>query len=112
MNVTTWEATWGMKFHLDKCKTVTFTRKIKPLQSTYYLNNLPLHKAKTAKYLGITMAADLDWQEYINNCVYKANRTMGFLCRNIKDAPAETREKAYKTMARPQIEYCRSIWDP
>ena len=34
-NLTTWEATWGMKFHPDKCEMVTFTRKRKPLQSTY-----------------------------------------------------------------------------
>ena len=38
--------------------------------------------------------------------------TMGFLRRNLKDAPAETREMAYKTMAHPQVEYCSTIWDP
>ena len=110
-NLTTWEVTWSMKCHPDKCEMVIYPIKRKPLQSTYNVNNHPLHKAKTAKYLGVTMAMDLDLQEHINNCVNKANWSMGFLRRNLKAAPSETREMAYKTMARPQVKYCNNIWD-
>ena len=36
---------------------------------------------------------------------------MGFRSRNLKDAPVEIREMAYKTMAHPQVEYCSTVWD-
>ena len=36
---------------------------------------------------------------------------MDFVYRNLKDAPAETREMAYRTIAHPQVEYCSTMWD-
>ena len=37
---------------------------------------------------------------------------MGFLRRNLALAPRHTKEVAYKTLVRPQLEYAASIWHP
>ena len=107
-----WESTWGMKFHPDKCEHITITRKRKPLQSSYTLRGHSLKKVDQAKYLGVTISSDLDWKGHINMSVAKANRSLGFLKRNLKSAPQDIRETAYKTLVRPQVEYCGAIWDP
>ena len=37
---------------------------------------------------------------------------LGFLWRNLKSCPKPIKEKAYKALIRPKIEYCSSVWDP
>ena len=37
---------------------------------------------------------------------------MGFICRNLALAPRHTKEVAYKTLVRPQLEYAAPIWNP
>ena len=42
----------------------------------------------------------------------KATKTFGFLRRNLALAPRHTKEVAYKTLVRPQLEYAAPIWHP
>ena len=107
-----WELKWGMKFHPDKCEQITITRKRKPIESSYTLQGHTLKKVDQAKYLGVTISANLDWKGHINKSVNKANRTLGFLKRNLKSAPEDVKETAYKSLVRPQVEYCGTVWDP
>ena len=37
---------------------------------------------------------------------------MDFLRRNLELAPRHTKEVAYKTLVRPQLEYAAPIWHP
>ena len=39
-------------------------------------------------------------------------KTMGFLWRNLALAPRHTKEVAYKTLVRPQLEYAAPFWNP
>ena len=41
----------------------------------------------------------------------KANRTLGFLRRNLHSCPQEVKEAAYKIGA-PSLDYGSSVWDP
>ena len=52
--------------------------------------------------------SDLTWL-----CVCtKANRTLGFLRRNLYSCPQEIKEAAYKGLVRPVLDYGSSVWDP
>ena len=44
----------------------------------------------------------------VSNVCTKANRTLGFLRRNLK----EVKEAAYKGLVRPVLDYGSSVWDP
>ena len=57
---------------------------------------------------------DLKWNTHISNiCTkLKANRTLGFLRRNLYFCLQDVKEAAYKTMVRPILEYGSSVWDP
>ena len=78
-----WESRWGMKFHPDKCENITITRKKKPLATKYTLRGHPLKKVPSTKYLGVTLNNHLDWKEHTDTMVKKANKTLGFLRRNL-----------------------------
>ena len=78
----------------------------------YSLHNQVLENVPSAKYLGITITDDLDWDQHINNVTSKATRTLGFLRRNLTLAPKETKVAAYQALIRPQLEYAAPLWNP
>jgi hypothetical protein len=42
----------------------------------------------------------------------KANKTLGFLPRNLNIGSTFVKEQAYKSLVRPSLEYACSVWDP
>ena len=49
---------------------------------------------------------------HVSNICTKANRTLGFLRRNLYSCPQEVKEAAYKGLVRRVLEYSGSVWDP
>ena len=64
------------------------------------------------KYLGVTISKDLKWNTHVSNVCTKANRTLGFLRRNLSSCPQNIKETAYKGLVRPVLEYASPVWDP
>jgi hypothetical protein len=52
------------------------------------------------------------WDDHINNITARANRTLGFLKRNLRGCKTSARARAYEAIVRPTLEYAASIWDP
>ena len=71
-----------------------------------------LEQVQSAKYLGLTITDNLDWGQHVSEISCKATKTMGLLWRNLALAPKHTKEVAYKTLVRPQLEYAAPIWNP
>ena len=78
----------------------------------YTLHHQKLEQVQSAKYLGLTITDNLDWGQHVSEISCKATKTMGFLRRNLALAPRHTKEVAYKTLVRPQLEYAAPIWNP
>ena len=107
-----WEEEWQMSFHPQKCTVIriaTNQRHVIPTQ--YTLHGHTLEVVDSAKYLGVTISEDLQWSKHIDNTVSKANRTMGFIRRNLRDCTKPVKAAAYTTMARPTLEYAPTVWD-
>ena len=47
----------------------------------------------------------LEWGQHVSEISCKATKTLCFLRRNLDRAPQHTKEVAYKTLVRPQLEY-------
>ena len=107
-----WEKSWDMLFHPQKCVSMPVTRSRSPLDRSYELHGHTLDTVNSAKYLGVTLSRDLDWDTHINNVTNKANQILGFLRRNLKISSSTIKEKAFKAFVRPLLEYASSVWDP
>ena len=107
-----WESKWKMKFNVSKCFAMCVTHKRKPLLTSYKMNNSPLQIVSSHTYLGVEINSKLNWAEHINSISAKANRVLGLLRRNLYSCSRKVKEAAYKTLVRPKLEYCSSIWDP
>ena len=63
-------------------------------------------------HFGVKITSDLRWNTHVSNVCTKANRTLGFLRRNLYSCPQEVKEAAYKGLVRPVLDYGSSVWDP
>ena len=104
-----WEEKWLMSFHPDKCEVLHFGKKH---QATYHLRDHSLKSTSETKYLGVTISTNISWKSHINKVATKASKTLGFLRRNLKVGSISTKDLAYKTLVRPQLEYACEVWDP
>ena len=104
---------WGMRFQPTKCNMMQFTRKrINKITASYSLQGTFLGNVENIKYLGITITNDLRWNTHASNICTKANRTRGFLRRNLTPCPQDVKESAYKGLMLPILGYGSSVWDP
>ena len=96
-----------------KVNMMQLTRKrIKKIRASYTLEGTNLENVESIKYLGVTITSDLRWNTHVSNVCTKANRTLGFLRRNLYSCPQEVKEAAYKGLVRPVLDYGSSVWDP
>ena len=104
---------WARSFQPVKCNIMQITRKrIKKINASYSLEGTVLENVEKIKYLGVTITNDLKWNTHVSNICTKANRTLGFLRRNLAACPLDVKESAYKGLVRPILEYSSSVWDP
>ena len=56
------------------------------------------------KYLGVELSSDLNWDFHIAGIIGTANRSLGFIRRNLNKCPENVKEQAYLALVRPQLE--------
>ena len=74
------------------------------LQGITKVNNNP--------YLGVIISDDLKWAPHINKICNRANFTLGFIRRNLKNCDKKFKETAYISLVRSVLDYSSTIWDP
>ena len=89
-----WARKWGMRFQPVKCNMMQLTNKrSSKIQANYTLEGTLLENVESIKYLSVTITNDLKWNTHISNVCTKANRTLGFLRRNLYSCPPDVKEK-------------------
>ena len=63
-------------------------------------------------YLGVDISGSVSWNPHVDRITRNANRTLGFVWRNIKTKMSKVRETAYNILVRPLLEYASALWDP
>ena len=107
-----WAAMWGMRFNAKKCYIMRISRKRSPSSFIYTLSNHPLEQVSQNPYLGVLLSENLKWAPHIDQLTKKANKTLGFLRRNLHMCSGKIKATAYKSLVQPLLEYSSTIWDP
>ena len=63
----TWEKDWGMEFNPSKCQVLHIIRARTPIRHQYVLHDQVLEAVDHAKYLGLEISHDLNWNTHIQN---------------------------------------------
>ena len=107
-----WEVKWDMEFNPSKCQVFHITRARAPIKTSYTMHNQTLDSVSAARYLGVDLSTNIDFNTHINRITSNANKSIGFIKRNIKTKHPGVLEAAYKTIVRPQLEYASPVWGP
>ena len=108
-----WAKRWGMRFNVSKCNVLRVARRnTLPLNYFYMIGDEIIKEVSYAKYLGVTLSCDMSWENHIDTITASANRSLGFLRRNLKYAPQKLKLNAYTALVRSKLEYGATIWDP
>ena len=98
-----------MRFNAKKCYIMSINNKSTHF---YLLDGHILQQVLENPYLSVTISEDLKWGSHISKITKKANSTLGFLKRNLKNCPLNCRVTAYISLIRSTLEYSSVIWDP
>ena len=78
-----WSCTWGLNFNPLKCKVISFSKRNPTIHSMYKLNNVVLEKVDKIIDLGVIVNNRLNWFDYIESIVKKANQRLGLIKRTL-----------------------------
>ena len=107
-----WSRKWKMKFNVLKCKLLTITRKVRPIDINYTMNEHVLEKVESFNDLGIIIDSKLNWHEHIRNKVGKANGMMGLVKRTLGfKAPMRAKKLLYESLVKSTLGYGSVIWN-
>ena len=73
------------------------------------MNETPLDSVSHHPYLGVELSSNLNWSFHIENTIGKANRSLGFISRNLYSCPENVKSQANLTLVRPCLEYAFSV---
>ena len=60
----------------------------------------------------MTISKDLSWNTHINIITSTANKTLGFVKRNVVTKNKDIKTIAYNSLVHPQVEYASAVWSP
>lgn len=105
----------GLELNINKCNSMTFTRKSQALthQFVYTLNGSTLPKVNSCRDLGVTFDSKLTFEQHYKNLTSRAYKLLGFISRSLnKFRQMSTYMTLYNTYIRSIVEYCSAIWNP
>ena len=105
-----------LSLNVSKTKFMIFNRKIKKKEnnsetSSICINNTPIQKVSSIKFLGVFIDCDLSWKDHINYIEGKIARNIGILNRNKNILKSNTLYSLYCTLILPYFQYCCTIWE-
>uniref|UniRef100_A0A4W3GR14 Reverse transcriptase domain-containing protein n=1 Tax=Callorhinchus milii TaxID=7868 RepID=A0A4W3GR14_CALMI len=105
-----WADMWQMDFNVDKCEVIHLGRKNDRRQ--YRLGSSILRGVNVQRDLGVQVSKSLKVAGQVDNAVKKAFGVLSFISRGIEYKSREVMVNLYKTLFRPQLEYCVQFWAP
>ena len=76
------------------------------------MNNIILDSVSDMKDLRIVVDHSLKFHLQTNSVIGKANQILSVIKRSFSYLDSQTFLLHYKTMVRPILEYCNTVWDP
>lgn len=108
-------ASWTQKallrFNPSKCKSMTIFRTSNT-RRRYSLADSVLEFTEQERDLGVIIDSKLSFEAHMMEKAKKANRILGLIRHTFDYLDKSTFLQLYKSLVRPHLEYCNSVWQP
>ena len=111
-NMYNWSSVWLLKFHPEKCVSMSMGKKSSDEDRLYCMDGHQLNKSACEKDLGIYIDQELSFDKHINSAVNKANRILAIARKTFDHIDQDMFMLIYKGLIRPHLEYATSVWSP
>jgi len=81
-------------------------------QYMYYMGTHESEDVKEENHLGVLFSVDLKPSRQCQQAYSKASKTPGMIGRTITYKNRVVLLQLFKTLVRPHLEYCSSLWSP
>src|SRR6218665_2667058 len=105
-----WSQDWQMLFNLEKCSVMHMGKGNQEL--SYEIGGKVLKVSEEERDLGVIMHRSAKPSRQCAEASNKANSTLGMIRRTIVTREKDTILRLYKSLVRPQLEYCIQVWRP
>ena len=107
-----WSHKWQLPFNQDKCKVIHYGRK-NPCFDYYMTDeNKPFPAVEEEKDLGVTFDQKMKFSNHVDGICASANRKLGVIKRTFSTMDETGFMLLYKSIVRPSLEYCSTVWHP
>ena len=105
-----WSNQWQLLFNAEKCRALHIGGSSEG--QPYYMGGCQLERTALEKDLGVLVDSELKFREQAAAAVLKATRILSVIRRSFETINEETLPALFKTLVRPHLEYCNTIWGP
>ena len=110
--VNEWSEKWLLKFNTEKCHVLALGKFENIVYTPLQLYDDELEHVFKEVNLGVTVDAELMFQEHISAKIKKANSIVGLIRRSFSFLNCHLFNKVYITFVRPHLEYAQAIRAP
>lgn len=98
---------------VEKCNTITFSRKLQPISFHYSLSGQTLERVSQVKDLGVLLDRELTFRMHYEDIISRANKLLGFIFK-IADGFRDPlcMKSLYCALVRSILEFAVVVWCP
>ena len=102
-----------LHINMSKCCYIHFKPKTDKLTNSeleLLIDNVPIKRTSTAKFLGVIVDEQLSWEPHITALRRKLNYASATLCKIRDSIPKSLHLDLYHTLFESHLSYCISVW--
>ena len=109
-----WANQWQMQFNASKCKIMHIGKKNPGHNYHMDINNTTTEIQETdlEKDLGVNFDPSLEFSQHCALVAKRANQKLGLIRASFTYLDKDTLTLLYKSVVRPILEYCNTVWHP
>jgi hypothetical protein len=101
-----------MFLNVSKCCFISFSKRGRSVESTYFIEGVQLERVTVINDLGVTLNTKGNFDSHIDKIVNEGKRALGYMKRrSIEFKDPYVTKLLYCSLVRSRLEYCSTVWN-
>lgn len=105
-----WFCVNKLSLNISKTNYISFGKKPVPVDFNIIINDMPIERVYSTKFLGVIIDHRLNWKEHVSQVSNKLNKTLAIFYKIRYKLSSDSLYILYCSLFLPYINYCCEIW--